>query len=152
MDQIKLLTKIAEAMLEFTNEKKHSKSFPSQCILIDFINLKTGKRYSFAYDFDIDKVVANLLHSEFVYSPQININKYLYDILHGPGMMSNFFYRHANFNGKEFVEKVKLLMNTTQLTVKDATKALLEIYHAEAMKDAFDFIGQVKKAVDDKLK
>ena len=152
MTQTELLTKIAEAMLEFKNEKKHSKSFPSECILIDFINLKTGKRYTFAYDFDIDKVVANLLDSEFVYSPQININKYLYDTLHGPGMMSNFFYRHANFTGKELVEKVELLIATTQLNAKDATKALLEIYHAETMKDGFDFIAQVKKAVDVKSK
>lgn len=152
MDQIELLTKIAEAMLEFTNEKKRSKSFPGKSILIHFVNTKTEKRNTLYDEFDIDKVVANLLDSEVEYSAQIKINKYLYDILHGLDMMSNFFYRNVNFNGEEFVEKVKLLINTTQLTVEDATKMLLEIYHAEAMKDGFDFIGQVKKAVDAKFK
>lgn len=152
MDQIELLTKIAEAMLKFTNEKKRSKSFPGKSILIHFVNTKTEKRNTLYDEFDIDKVVANLLDSEVEYSAQIKINKYLYDILHGLDMMSNFFYRNVNFNGEEFVEKVKLLINTTQLTVKGATKMLLEIYHAEAMKDAFDFIGQVKKAVDAKFK
>lgn len=152
MDQIEIITKIAEAMLEFTNEKKHSESFPGKSILIHFVNTKTEKKNTLYDEFDIDKVVTNLLDSEVEYSAQIQINKYLYDILHGIDMMSNFFYRNVNFNGEEFVEKVKLLINTTQLNVEGATKMLLEIYHAEAMKDAFDFIGQVKKAVDAKFK
>lgn len=152
MDQIELLTRITEAMLEFKNEKERSKSFPSQYIFIKFINSKTENTYSLFDEFDIDKIVPNLLDSEVEYSPQIQIKKYLYDILHGPDMMSNFFYRNVNFNGEEFVEKVKLLINTTHLTVENATKMLLEIYHGEALKDAFDFIGQIKKAVDAKSK
>lgn len=152
MDQIELLTNIVEAMLEFTNEKERSKSFPGKSILIHFVNTKTEKRNTLYDEFDIDKVVTNLLDSEVEYSAQIQINKYLYDILHGIDMMSNFFYRNVNFNGEEFVEKVKLLINTTQLSAENATKMLLEIYHAEAMKDGFNFIGQVKKAVDAKFK
>lgn len=151
MNQTELLTKIAEAMLEFKNEKRHSKSFPGQNISIHYRNSTTEKRHTID-EFSIDKVVANLLDSEFEYSPQIQIEKYLYDTLHGPGMMSNFFYRHANFTGKELVEKVELLIATTQLNVKDATKALLEIYHAQAMQDGFEFIALVKKAVDAKSK
>lgn len=139
-------------MVEFINEKKHSKSFPSNCILINFINPKTERRHTFFDEFDIDKVVANLLDSEFEYAPQIQIEKYLYDTLHGPNMMSNFFYREVHFNGKEFVEKVELLTATTQLNVKNATKALLEIYHAQAMQEAFNFIALVKRAVDAKSK
>ena len=152
MDQIKLLTKIAKAMLEFTNEKERSKSFPGQSILIHFINTKKRNRNTLFDEFDIDELVNNLLNSEVEYSAQIKINKYLYDILHGADMMSNSFYRNVNFNGEEFVEKVKLLINTTHLTVEGATKMLLEIYHAEAMKDAFNFIRKVKKAVDTKSK
>ena len=62
--------------------------------------------------------------------------------------MMNCHYQHTYFEGKNFVDKIKILLDTTQLSIKQATKSVLEIYQSETLTKAIDFLKNIQAKVE----
>lgn len=148
MEQIEILTEIAEAMVEFTKEKSHSKSFSgdSVCIRFEDPNSKVGG--TILNKSEIEKVAENILDISFELNLVIRVQKSLFEAYYGYNQMLNLLYQKNYFDGKDLVEKVKILSRTTRLDLKTATKSVLEIYYTETLTKAIDFLKNIQEKVD----
>lgn len=148
MNQQELLTEIVTAMLEFTTEKKDTPSFlgRSICIRFENPNVKTGGTILDKYN--IEDVAEKILNIDFEFNLVIRVNKSLFEAYYGKDVMLNLLYRETYFSGKEFVEKIKVLIETSQTDVKRATKSVLEIYYAETLLKAIDFLRNIQAKVE----
>lgn len=148
MEQIELLTKIAEAMVEFTNEKPKEKSFSGRAITIRFENPNTTAGEAILDKFLIKTVAENILDISFELNLVIRVQKSLFEAYYGCNQMLNLLYQKNYFDGKDLVKKVKVLIQTTQLDVNTATKSVLEIYYTQALTNAIDFLRDIQEKVD----
>lgn len=62
--------------------------------------------------------------------------------------MMNCLYQHTYFEGKEFINKIKILIDTTQLSLKEITKSVLEIYYTETLIKAIDLLKNIQAKVE----
>lgn len=148
MNEQEFLTEIVTAMVEFTTEKKTSPSFSGRSVFIRFENPNVKVGATILDKFLIETVTEKVLDIDFEYNLIIKVHKPLYEAYYGKDVMLNFLNRHVYFKGKDFVEKIKVLIETTQTNVKRATKSVLEIYHAEATRNAIDYMRNFKEKVD----
>lgn len=148
MNEQELLTEIAEAMVEFTNEKPREKSFSGRAITIRFKNPNTKDGEAILDKFLIETVAENILDISFEFNLVIRVQKSLFEAYYGYNQMLNLLYQKNYFNGKDLVEKVKILIQTTQLDVNTATKSVLEIYYTQALDKAINFLRDIQLKVD----
>ena len=148
MHEHELLTRITCAMLEFTNEKKNNPSFSGRSIYIRFENpnVKTGSAILDKYN--IEDMAEKILNIDVEFNLIVRVQKSLFETYYGKDKMLNLYTSSTYFNGKEFVEKIKVLIETTQTTVKQATHSVLEIYYAETLLKTIDFLKNIQLKVD----
>lgn len=148
MEQIEILTEIATAMVEFTKEKSHSKSFSGDSVSIRFENPNTKAGQANLDKFLIETVAENILDISFEINLVIRITKSLFETYYGYKQILNTLYQKHYFDGKDLVEKVKVLSRTTRLDLKTATKSVLEIYYTETLTKAINFLRDIQAKVD----
>lgn len=148
MNEQELLTKIVTAMIEFTNEKPQEKSFSGRALTIRFENPNTKTGEVILDKYLIETVAENILDISFEFKLVIRVQKSLFEAYYGYNQMLNLLYQKNYFDGKDLVEKVKVLIQTTQLDVNTATKSVLEIYYTQTLTKAIDFLRDIQEKVD----
>lgn len=148
MEQIELLTEIAEAMFEFINEKPHDKSFSGNSVFIRFKNPNTKSGETILDKFLIETVAENILNIVFEFNLTTRVNKSLFTAYYGYNKVISRLYRETYFDGEDFVGKIRTLIDTTQIDIKTATKSVLEIYYAETLNKTIDFLRGIQAKVD----
>lgn len=98
--------------------------------------------------YNIKDVAKKILDIDFEFNLIVRVDKPLFEAYYGKDVMLNLLNRDTYFSGKEFVEKVKILIETTQTTVKQATHSVLEIYYAKTLLKAIDFLRDIQAKVD----
>lgn len=97
----------------------------------------------------INDLTENLLDITFEIEVIVPIEKELYELFYGPyHSLSNTISRAIYLEGKSFVEKVKLLMQTTNVKASDATKILLETMHSESVIRTVKLLEKIKHNAD----
>ena len=148
MNEQELLTEIVKAMVEFTTEKKPSNSFSGQSVCIRFEDPNSKVGGTILDKFEIQKVAEKILDIAFEFNLILKTDKTLFEAYYGPDVMMNCHYQHTYFEGKSFVDKIKVLLDTTQLSIKQATKSILEIYQSETLLKAIGFLKNLKEKVE----
>lgn len=148
MNEQELLTEIVTAMVEFTNEKKPNNSFSGQSICIRFEDPNSKVGGTILDKFEIEKVAEKIQDISFEFNLILKTDKTLFEAYYGRGVMMNCLYQHTYFEGKDFIDKIKILINTTQLSLKEITKSVLEIYYTETLIKAIDLLKNIQVKVE----
>ena len=148
MNEQELLTEITKAMLEFTEEKKNSPSFSGRSIHIRFENPNVDLGGTILDKYLIETVAEKIRDIDFEFTLVTRVNKSLFEAYYGKGVMLNLLYRETYFSGQEFVEKVKILIETSHTDVEQATKSLLEIYYGETLLKTINSLKKIQLKVD----
>lgn len=148
MNEQELLIEIVTAMVEFTTEKKPSNSFSQQSICIRFEEPNSKVSGTILDEFEIKKVAEKILDIGFEFNLILKTDKALFEAYYGRGVMMNCLYQHTYFEGKDFINKIKILLDTTQLSIKQTTQSVLEIYQSETLLKAIDFLKNIQAKVE----
>ena len=152
MEKSELLRKIATAMVEFKLEKEFSAPLIGSNVTIiytpPFNHPKSRRNISILSESAIDDLTKNLLDITFEIAVVIPVNQELYELFYEHHCSSNTISQDIFSTGSEFVEKVELLMQTTNINVSNATKVLLETMHAESVIRAVKLLEKIKQTTD----
>lgn len=148
MNEQELLNEIVKDMVEFTTEKKPSNSFSGQSVCIRFEDPNSKVGGTILDKFEIQKVAEKIIDIGFEFNLILKTDKALFEAYYGRGVMMNCLYQHTYFEGKDFIDKIKVLLDTTQLSIKQATQSVLEIYYTETLTKAIDFLKNLKEKVE----
>ena len=152
MEKSKLLKEIATAMVEFKLEKEFSAPLIGSNVTIvytpPFNHPKSRQNISILSEFAIDDLSERLLEVTLELGVVIPVDKELYKLFYEHHCSSNTITQDIFIEGKCFVEKVELLMQTTNINASDATKVLLETMHAESIIQSIKTLTKIKRYAD----
>ena len=147
-----MLRTIATAMVEFKLQKEFSAPLIGSNVSLyytpPFNHPKSRQNISILSEFAINDLTERLLEVTFELGVVIPVEKELYNMFYEHHCSSSTITQDIFIEGKYFVEKVKLLMQTTNINASDATKLLLETMHAESIVKAFDALTKIKRYAD----
>lgn len=146
MEKSKLLREIATAMVEFKLKKEFSAPLIGSNVSLCYRYPNSNQMISILSDVAINDLTENLLDITFEIEVIVPVQKQLYELFYGPyHSLSNTISRAIYLEGDCFVEKVKLLMQTTNVNASDATKILLETMHSESVIRAVKLLEEIKQ-------
>ena len=149
MEKSKLLREIATAMVEFKLEKEFNAPLIGSNVSLSYRYPNSNRMISILSKVAINDLTENLLDITFEIEVIVPVQKQLYELFYGPyHSLSNTFSRAIYLEGKSFVEKVKLLIQTTNVNASDATKILLETMHSESVIRAVKLLEEIKQNAD----
>ena len=149
MEKSKLLKEIATAMVEFKLEKEFSAPLIGSDVSFYYRHPNSNQMISILNEVAINDLTKNLLDITFEIEVIVPVEKEFYELFYGPyHSLSNTISRAIYLEGDCFVEKVELLMQTTNINASNATKLLLETMHAESIIRAIKLIEKIKQTTD----
>lgn len=152
MEKSKLLREIATAMVEFKIKKELSPPLIGSNVTIiytpPFNHPKSRRNISILSESAIDDLTQNLLDVVFELTITIPVNQELYELFYEHHCSSNTISHDVFSTGSEFLEKVEILMQTTNINASNATKMLLETMHAESVTQAIETLTKIKRYAD----
>ena len=152
MEKSELLKEIATAMVEFKLEKELIAPLIGSNVSLYYRHPNSNQMFSIKSEGAINDLTENLLDIILEIEVVIPVKKELYELFYGPyHSLSNTIEKCIFIEGDCFVEKVELLMKTTNTNASDATKLLLETMHAESVIRAIKTLEKIKRHADENL-
>ena len=149
MEKSKLLREIAIAMVEFKLEKEFSAPLIGSNVSFHYRHPNSNQMTSITSEIAINDLTENLLNITFEIEVIAPVEKEIYELFYGPyHSLSNTISQAIYLEGIYFVEKVELLMQTTNINANNATKVLLETMHAESVIRAVKLLEKIKQTTD----
>ena len=152
MEKSELLRKIATAMVEFKLQKEFSAPLIGSNVSLyytpPFNHPKSRQNISILSEFAINDLTERLLEVTFELGVVIPVEKELYELYFEHHRSSFTITEDIFIEGKYFVEKVEILMQTTGINASNATKLLLETMHAESFINGLETLENIKRHAD----
>lgn len=152
MEKSNLLREIATAMVEFKLEKEFNKPLIGSNVTLvytpPFNHPKSRQNISILSEFAINDLNERLLEVTFELGVAIPVDKELYERFYEHHFSSYTTTHDTLIEGKCFVEKVEVLMQTTNINAGNATKVLLETMYAESITQSIETLTKIKKYAD----
>ena len=152
MEKSELLREIATAMVEFKLEKEFSAPLIGSNVSLyytpPFNHPKSRQNISILSEFAINDLTKHLLEVFFELAVVIPVEKELYELFYEHHCSSNTITEEIFIEGKYFVEKVEILMQTTGINASNATKLLLGTMHAESIIQSIETLTKIKRYAD----